>query len=130
MCATSTFHLHDGIVGHVLVFRLDLRLHPALVLLLRGDNDHGPAHHALEGAHLAALRVRVHVRLFRTTFRSVRATRDRPCVVKVKVKVGVRVDVIQREFACVQKQVGKRLTRRWRSEEDSFVRVVDGRRRD
>ncbi len=58
-----TFHFHDSIVRNILALSLLLRLHSGLIVLLRGNYNHGLTNHALERAHFAFLSVRVNVRL-------------------------------------------------------------------
>ena len=62
--SSSTFHLHDGLVGYILAPCLLLVLDPSLILLVGGDHDHATARHKpREGARLALLRVRENVSL-------------------------------------------------------------------
>ena len=62
LCET-TFHLHDGLVGDILLSGLLLRLHPSLVVVVvRYYNDAAP-YIALEGARFAPLCVGEYVGL-------------------------------------------------------------------
>ena len=60
----STFHLHDSLVGYILVAGLLLALEPSLILLVGGYNhDHTTRRVAREWARLALLRIGEYVGL-------------------------------------------------------------------